>query len=187
LPIANKSEFLGLISDRDIYDNNIADDPIGNHELSLDHSYVTSDQHVYEIIELASKQKLTIIPVLDDQKNYLGVITIADLMHYFADLSAFKNPGAIIILSLTMKDYSLSEIAQIVESNDVKILSLYVSQPDESMEIDVTLKLNTTDISAIIQTFNRYDYTIKATFMEDSQLEDLFNARYEEFMKYLDM
>jgi len=187
LPIVNNKEFLGLISDADIYDLNMAEETIGNHSLSLIKPYVSEEQHIFEVMEMASRHKLTVIPVLDENKKYRGLITIMDLIHFFAELSAFKNPGGIIVLNLHVNDYSLSEISQIVESNDAKILSLYITQPNNSMKLDLTLKINKSDISSIVQTFERYDYKIKASFMEDNQMESLYNNRYEEFMKFLDL
>ena len=69
--------------------------------------YVTEDQHVYEVIELASRLNLSIVPVLDHNNHYKGVITQNDLIHYFADFSALKEPGAIIVLDMSIHDYSL--------------------------------------------------------------------------------
>ena len=187
LPIVNNKEFLGLISDTDIYDMNIPDEAIGNHKLSLFRPYVSAEQHIYEVIQTASNLKLTVIPVLDEKKNYLGLITLMDLVNYFADLSAFKTPGGIIVIELNVNDYSLSEIAQIVEGNDAKILSLYITQPDESMKLHVTIKVNRTDISSLVQTFNRYNYNIKASFMDENDLDNVYKSRYDEFMRYLNI
>ncbi|HCX98923.1 MAG TPA: hypothetical protein DG754_02175, partial [Bacteroidales bacterium] len=115
LPIVNDKEFLGLVSETDIYDLNMPEEPLGNHQLSLVRPYVTEEQHVLELIELASRLKLSLIPVLDHNKNYLGVVTITDLLHYFAEITALTNPGSIIVLELNHNDYSLSQVAQIVE------------------------------------------------------------------------
>jgi len=185
LPIVNNKEFLGLISDTDIYDLNLADEPIGNHSLSLFSPYVTADQHIYEVIELIHRLNLTVVPVLDEHKNYLGLITSNDIIKYFAELAAVSNPGGIIVLELHQNDYSLTQIAQIVESNDAKILSLYIHSPKESVKLEVIIKVNRTDLSSVIQTFERFNYEIKASYMEDEELDSLYNNRYEEFMKYL--
>ena len=185
LPIVNNTEFLGLISDKDIYNLNMAEEPIGNHKLSLFSPYVMMDQHIYEVIEIVSRLDLTVVPVLDGKKNYLGLITQNDLLQRFANLSALKHPGGIIELELNINDYTLTQIAQIVESNNAKILSMYVSSPEDSMRMNITLKVNTTDITSIIQTFNRYNYTVKASYMESDELESLLNNRYDAFMKYL--
>jgi acetoin utilization protein AcuB len=185
LPIVNNEDFLGLISDKDIYDYNMAEEPLGNHTLSLFSPYVTEDQHVYEVIELASRLSLSIIPVLSNNSHYKGVITQNDLIHYFADFSALKEPGAIIILEMSIHDYSLSQISQIVESNDAKILSLYISSHSSSTRLELTLKINRSDLTSIIQTFTRYNYTIQSTFMDHDDMDSLYENRYDMFMKYL--
>ncbi len=185
LPIVNNEDFLGLISDKDIYDYNMAEEPIGNHNLSLFSPYVTEDQHVYEVIELASRLSLSIVPVLSVNSHYKGVITQNDLIHYFADFSALKEPGAIIILEMSIHDYSLSQISQIVESNDAKILSLYISSHSSSTRLELTLKINKSDLTSIIQTFTRYNYTIQSTFMDHDDMDSLYENRYDMFMKYL--
>lgn len=185
LPIVNNTEFLGLISDKDIYDLNMAEEPIGNHTLSLSRPFVFYNQHIYEIIEVASRMELSVTPVLDDKNNYLGVITQHDLLRYTSELLAIKQPGAIIVLEMNTNDYSLSQISQIVESNNTKILSAYISTSSDTTKMDVTLKINKNDISSIMQTFNRYNYTIKASYMENDNLTDLLDDRYEMFMRFL--
>ena len=185
LPIVNNLEFLGLISDKDIYDLNMAEEAIGNHKLSLFSPYILQYQHIYEVIEIVSRLELTVVPVLDENKHYMGLITLNDLLHTFASLSALKQPGGILELELNVNDYTLTEISQIIEGNDAKILSLYVSSPEDSTKMNITLKVSATDISSIIQTFNRYDYTVKASYMESGEMEDLMHNRFEAFMKYL--
>ncbi len=184
MPIVNNKEFLGLISDTDIYDLNMADEPIGNHKLSLFSPYVTADQHIYEVIEIVSRLNLTVVPVLE-KKKFLGLITLNDLIQYFSGLLSVNNPGAIIVLELHQNDYSLSEISQIIESNDSRILSIYTRSPEESMKMEVIIKVNRTDITSIIQTFERFDYNIKASFMDDEELDSLYDNRFESFMRYL--
>jgi len=185
LPIVNNEEFLGLISDADIFDINKPEEAIGNHRLSLIRPTVRCDQHLYEVMEIASRLKLTVVPVLDLNKKFLGVIQMNDLLHNFAKLSAIESPGGIIVLEMTESDYSMSQISQIIESNDAKILSMYINSAKDSTKLDVTLKLNITDLTAVIQTFNRYDYSIKASFMEFDEQDDLYNERYDLFMRFL--
>jgi acetoin utilization protein AcuB len=185
LPIVNNVDFLGLISDKDIYDNNMAEEPIGNHNLSLFSPYINFDQHIYEVMELASELQLSVIPVLDHQNQYQGVITLTDLLHYFADVSALKQPGGIIVLELNSNDYSLSQIAQIIEGNDAKVLSLYITSPSNSTKLEVTIKINRKELGSVLQTFYRYNYIVKASFTDESDLNSLYENRYESFMKYL--
>jgi acetoin utilization protein AcuB len=187
LPIVNNKDFLGLISEDDIYNLNVTAEPIGNHSLSLAKPYVKINQHIYEVIDVASTNKLSVVPVLEENGEYLGLITIPDILKYVADLFALKQPGGILILEMNMEEYSLSQISQIVESNDANILSLYISGDGQKNKIEINLKINKIDLTRIIQTFERYEYTIKASYMEHDDMEELYNDRFESLMKYLDV
>ncbi|MCX6232196.1 MAG: CBS domain-containing protein [Bacteroidetes bacterium] len=183
-PIANNDSFLGLISEEDIYTSNIFDEPLGNHQLSLNNPFVNENQHIFEVFKLAASLKLSLIPVLDNKNNYLGVISLRKLVEKLAETTAIEAPGAIIVLDINAKDYSLSEIAQIVESNDTKILSLYITSKQETSLMEVYIKLNRMDISPLLQTFNRYNYSVRTIFAEQEINDDL-QDRYDALMKYL--
>src|SRR5512137_316604 len=101
LPIVNNQDFLGLISDSDIYDMNQPDEPIGNHSLTLLKPFVTTEQHIFEVIGLAARLKLTVIPVLDNKSHYKGIITTTDLVRYLASLSSMDQTGGILVIELT--------------------------------------------------------------------------------------
>jgi hypothetical protein len=131
-------------------------------------------------------QKLSVLPVLNDDKQYLGLICLTTLIEKMSNLAAMKDPGGILQLEINVNDYSLSEIANIVESNGAKILSSYIITHDDSTKMDVTIKINKTDLSAIIQTFERYNYTVVASFHK-SEMEDDMKKRYDAFIHYLNM
>jgi predicted transcriptional regulator len=185
LPIVNHREFLGLISDADIYDLNDPDEPVGAHELSLQKPYVNEEQHIYEVIELLARMELTLVPVLDHEKQYLGVITQEELTRKFAHLSAMQQPGGIIELEMNQHDYSLSEISQIVESNNGRILSLYVASSDDNARLRVTLKINLTDLTSILETLNRYNYMVVSSHMNNEDLDEFYQGRFDTLLKYL--
>jgi CBS domain-containing protein len=186
LPIVRKGEYLGLISDSDIIDLNEPEEPISNSISSLPRPFVLETQHIYEVVKVISEQKLTVIAVLDAENEYVGLISLADLVKHFTAMAAISDPGGIIILEMNQNDYSLSQIAQIVESNDTRILSCYVSSPTESTKMQVTLKLNRSDISGVLQTFERYNYKIISFVQEPTHYEDV-KDRYDEFMRFLNV
>lgn len=187
LPIVNNSKFLGLISEDDIFDLNISDQAIGNHKLSLNKAYVNDIDHLYVALKTISENNLTLIPVLNNKGDYLGVISSFDIIKYFSNLTNVTKEGGIIVLEINQSDYSLVEISNIVESNDAKILSFYVNSVPNSSQLEITLKVNIIDISSIIQTFNRYNYNVKFTFLEEDLSKEMYDERYEEFIKYLNI
>jgi len=186
LPIVNKYEYLGLISDNEILDFNIVDEALGKHKMTLIRPFVFENQHIYEVINMFSSLKLTTLPVLDEKQNYLGLIPLTSLLQQFATLAATKEPGGTILLEMNILDYSLSQIAQIVESNDGKILSCYLNSLPDSTKIEVTLKINKDDLSGILQTFYRFNYNVIASFHQSEYTNDLKN-RFDSFMNYINI
>jgi acetoin utilization protein AcuB len=186
LPIVNQEQFLGLISEDDLIEISDYQTEVGALALSLVNPYVLEDQHIYDVIRLFHEQQLTIVPVLDIKKNYLGVISINTMNEYFARLTSVSQPGGIIVLEINNKNNSLAHMAQIVESDNAQILSSYVYQHPDSTRMEVTLKVNKQDISTIIATFLRYEYDIKATFNHTGD-NDNSRDRYDSLMNYLNL
>jgi len=187
LPIVNNKVFLGLIADTDIYDLNTADEPLGNHRLSLTKPYVFDHQHIYDVIEIAARLKLTLVPVLSVEQEFIGVVTQNDLMLKFSELIAAHTPGGIIEIEVGPRDYALSEMARIVEDANAKILSLYASQSNATEQLKITIKLNRLDVNGVVNAFERYGYKVKATYLGENQVDDSTRKNYESLMRYLDV
>jgi hypothetical protein len=109
-----------------------------------------------------------------------------DLVKNLANLSSIRDPGGIIVLEVNERDYSLSQIAQIVESNDCKILSCYVNTIPDSTLMNVVVKVNRTDLRNVLATFTRYNYIIKGSYMETGSQDDM-RDRFDMLMNYLDI
>jgi CBS domain-containing protein len=187
LPIVNNKEFLGLIADTDIFDLNKPEEPLGNHQLSLTSPYVFNNQHIYSVIELASRLQLTVIPVLKQNKEYLGLITQPDLLKNYANLIAAHTPGGIIEIEVPAHDYSFAEIARIIEDTDTKVLSFYINQKEEDGPLHITIKLNREDISPVLRAFDRYDYTVTASYSEHSTIDEVVKKNYDALIRYLNV
>jgi acetoin utilization protein AcuB len=184
LPIVNEEQFLGLIADTDLIENDFQA-PVGALSLSLTSPYVLEEQHIYDVIRLFYEQQLTVVPVLTADKNYTGLISINSMNEYFARLTAVTEPGGIIVLEIGNKDNSLAQMAQIVESDNAQVLSSYLHAYPDSTRVEVTLKVNKQDISAITATFLRYGYDVKATFNHTDK--DDSQDRFDSLMNYLNM
>ena len=186
LPVVDGLIFQGIITDTDIYNFNKLDDAIGDHKASLRQVCVTENQHIFDAITLFSSQLLSLLPVVAENNRYLGIITQKTLVQHIARIFAIDNPGGVIILEINEKDYDLTEIARIVTSNDAKVLSLALTSFPDSTKLEVTLKVNKMEIEAILQTFNRFNYSVKASFSEASNYESL-KERFDSLMNYLNV
>ena len=187
IPVVDNSKYLGLVSDKLIYDLNLLEEPIKKEVDKLNTSHAHKDQHIFEVAMVMYKLKLSVLPVLDSDHYYLGAITLYDLARRFSHLFSLQEIGGVIILEMNVNDYSLAEISKIVESNGVKILSCFMDRKPGSSNLDVILKLDKDELSPLIQAFTRYDYNIKAIYLDNSMLSDLYNDRYDQFMKYMNI
>ena len=185
LPIVNDKQLLGVISEDDIFLHDV-EEAVGSYALSLIKPYVKSSDHIYEIMRLLSENQLTVIPVVDNDNNYVGMISMEDVLNYFAKTSTFSEQGSIIVLEMQRRDYTLAEISRIVESEGAQILSTSIISDHNSTLIDVTIKVNRSNIQSIIATFERFSYEIKASFNESEYLESL-QERYNSLMNYLNI
>ena len=184
LAIVKNKYFLGVISDKEIMNWDSEDESIEEHLTNIASPHVKYNQHLFDIIEVLEKNNLSVVPVLDEQKLYLGVITSRKLMYSIAKSATIQSAGGVIILEMNNNDYSLTEIASIVESNNTKILSSYVISKPNSTNIEVTIKLSKKDITAIIKDFERREYKISASYKEEDTDGD-FSERYESLMRFL--
>ena len=184
LAVVRNTFYLGIISEKEILNWDSPDEFIDEHLTELSAPSVIGSQHLFDIIQVVEQNSLSIIPVLDEQKHYLGAISNRKLLYTIAKSTAVQSVGGVIVLQMKHNDYSMSEIARILESNNTKILSSYITSTPVDQEMELTLKLNKIDMTAIIKDLERFDYKITASYKKDNQEED-FLDRYESLIRFL--
>lgn len=185
LPIVNNEQLLGTISEEDITTRTL-EEAIGSYDLRLSRAFVHDTDHLFEVMSVMADHKLSAIPVVDAKDNYLGLITLEDLIQFYARSFSFSEPGGIIVLEVHRAQYSLAEISRIIESENAGILSSFLTRDDESGRIYVTLKVNQTDTQHLQATLERFGFTVKATFAEGGYFESL-QDHYDAFLHYLNV
>ncbi len=186
LPIVNNEQLLGIISAEDILEND-GEESIGSYHLSLQYPHVKDTDHIFDVLSLLAKTKLSVVPVVDRESNFLGVITRQDLVEYLANGFSFAEVGGIVVLEMAKPDYALSEIARVVESENIAILGVFVTNTDaDDNKIYVHIKINKPDIHRVTTALERFGYSIFAIYAEE-QDEEMFKDRFESFMHYLNV
>lgn len=191
LPVAKDGRYLGLLYHADVLAKKEEAGTVADLEADLIRAYVTKYQHLYEVVKVADEFELSLVPVLEENEDemedaWVGTIFLQDLIKWFAHSVSIKEPGGIIVISVERKDLAMTQIAQIVEGNEARILSSYITSEPGSHTLDVTLKLDRQDIDAVIQTFERYEYQIKTTYQE-SRIEEDLKDKFDELMNYINM
>ncbi len=186
LPVIKGQEFVGMISDTDILDLNTPDEQISKLRIPLVRPFITEGQHAFDVLKIMSELNLSCLAIVDEEYKYLGAVTCKSYLEKLAALSAIQDPGGIIILEMASNNYSLTQISQIVEGNDAKILACYLTTNTDSTLVEVTLKINKEDLAAILQTFFRYNYTVKASFHQSGYSDDM-KERFNQLMHFINL
>jgi acetoin utilization protein AcuB len=184
LPILLDGKLQGLLSEDEVLNFMDPDLSIEENNPVLIFKSVTPDRHLFDVMKLIVDSNLTVVPVVDPENKYLGLITLENLIKHFAETVAITQPGGIIVLEMMPRDYSLAEIARLIESEKTKILSCFVSSPYGKETLELTLKLSKQDLKHVIATLTRFGYEVKSSFFESDYLNDL-QERYDALMKYL--
>ncbi|KEQ30403.1 hypothetical protein N180_14770 [Pedobacter antarcticus 4BY] len=184
LPVLREGQFCGLIREEQLLH------PAGDQLTTLDKEllqvFVSEGVHIYELIMLMNKLQVDLLPVLDMNQQYLGVVSFQELLPAVSAMFALRDPGGIIVLEISNRNNSLAHMAQIVEADNAQILSSYVQDFPDSTRMEVTLKINKTELSGIIASFERYNYLVKAVYngtVADNGTAD----RYNLLMSYLNV
>ncbi|MFM2136108.1 MAG: hypothetical protein RL021_1508 [Bacteroidota bacterium] len=184
LPIVDQSKYLGLISEQDILKLTALDQPLETQKLSLIHPFISANKPVFEVVRSMSKDKLTVIPVLDENQHYLGLITLSDVLKHYTESGIFEDANGVIVIEMDPKQYSMAEIARLIEQEDARIMSSYVTPNARQETIDVTLKINQRELSRILSSFSRHGYNVKEHYHQTDFADDL-KSRYDMLMNYL--
>ncbi|WP_113923846.1 CBS domain-containing protein [Cognataquiflexum aquatile] len=168
LPVVDESRFMGFVTEELVFSLNDPEITFAKIQLENISCFVYQDKHIYDVIKVASEYHSNMIAVVDRENHYLGVVTMEDAISAFADSLSIQSAGAVLVLSMNMTDYSLSEIARIIESENTKILSSFLSSdPLDDSKIKLTLKLDKTELRHVKATIERFGYRILDHFQEE--------------------
>lgn len=184
-PIIKDNHLIGLISENDIQGIDDNGKTLEDFQYLFNIFFIEEKNNLLEIIKVFASNETNIIPVLDNKKEYSGYYDLIEILHVFNSTPYLNNEGIVIILEKEIRDYSFSEISQIVESNNGKILGVYISESNTNT-VKISLKFSSQDVNEIIQSFRRYNYKVLSNHKEDFYLEDL-KDRSEYLRKYLNI
>jgi acetoin utilization protein AcuB len=187
LPVVHEGELLGFISEEIILESNDIEKNLGDFDLVASKCFVQLDSHFYDILKVAGDNKLEIVAVLNEDQQYVGLITVQDMMISFAQTASVQMPGSILVLSMDLIDYSLAEISRYVEENNAKVISSTMTEDQmDKGKIKLTLKINQVDLKRIVATLERFNYRVIARYQEVKQQDDE-KEKIDMLLRYLDI
>ena len=186
LAVVDGNSYVGLVIMEDIINMKHLSKPLKNFSQSFRQPFVKDTAHIFDVMKAALEFNVRVVPVIDTEHKYLGLISAESCLRAFAVLNSVKDAGGIIELEIPVSNYQISEIARIVEENEADIFCLYTHINQEENKAEITLKLNTTEVAGIVAAFERYEYHIKAVYNDSEYTEDM-KDRYDSFMRYLNV
>ncbi len=184
IPVKKEGVYMGCISENDAHSFE-GTKQLSDYIYSLEPFFVRDHTNWLDIIEAFALHNSNIMPVLSEDNKYLGYYELSDIMCLFNNTPFLNEAGGIIVVEKGQKEYSFSEICQIVESNDAKILGVFISKMDNEI-VQATIKIGHIGMNAIVQTFRRYGYHVTSSHEEDKFIEDL-KDRSSYLDKYLNI
>ena len=179
IPVLKEQVYLGCLSETDVYCFE-PDQTVSEVLYAVEGFFVRDSSLWLDVLEAFAQNNCNIMPVLDGENNYIGYYQLIDLISLFNRTPFFSEPGGIIVVEKGQNDFSISEVSQIVESNNTKLLGAFVSKSTNDLT-QITLKIGQTGLSTILREFRRYGYTIISGHEDDTFLQTL-----KERSSYLD-
>jgi hypothetical protein len=181
-----KDQYLGMISEDLLLDAK-STSLIESLNLEKSEAFIDENQHFFEVLRVMNLYSTATIAVLNSANEFMGCVLLADIAQYFSNLGFVNAPGGILVLNISQNNYSLSQIARIIESDDIKVLALFFADnPENGLESFLTIKTNKTDLTRLIASLERFGYNIEAEFHE-SVFQNYEVERLEMLFKYLNI
>ncbi|MBX3102635.1 MAG: CBS domain-containing protein [Bacteroidetes bacterium] len=188
LPVVEQGKYLGNLSRLHLEQIQAPADSLGSHlkELPLQEVSVHVRQHFFDVVDQMNTHSQTVVAVLNDTGTYMGAISQQDVVRNLTHLTASEEAGFVLVLEMPRQDYSLTEIAGIVESSNARILSLYLSPVPDSRNMYVNLKITGEVPAPIVLSFQRFGYEVAYVFSSVQEAADT-QERFDALMRYLNI
>lgn len=184
LPIVEGEKYIGLISEEDLLQAENDKAELSDLQQSFSDISVKEDEHFLKAVQLAADSGVSVIPVVSEDNELTGTVTYSDLLKISSNFMSLGEPGGLIVLEMESNQYSFKEISKIVETNDAQITQLNTSNDQEKGMMEVTIRINKPEVSDIVASFQRYEYTVKYFFGEEQYTNEL-KDNYDNLMNYL--
>lgn len=185
LPVVVDGAYRSLVSERDLLSMASLSDPIGD-QFRLS-PFVNESAHIMEALALVTRYMVSSLPVVSVDGLYLGLLTRERLIDALSELCSAERGGSILVLELSQQDYSLTDIARIVESNNAHVITLFTSCDISTGRMVVSIKVDLEDASPIIRSFERFNYSVTSLFMKRGVIGDTLRQRMDEVIYYMNM
>ncbi len=185
LPVLSKDKFVGIVAKDDLIDADETNTHLSSPDI-LQQLSIKSEEHFLSALKLLANYELTVLPVVNDQMELMGVVLAKDLIKTISLFLGIEEKGAVIVLETDKRNFSFGELSRLVETNDSYITQMNTYTETATGLLVITLKINKIEVSDIVATFQRYDYIVRYFFGEEEYANEL-KENYQHLISYLNM
>lgn len=184
LPVVDGEKYIGIVSEDDLLQADNDNTELSDLQQSFGNTSVKTTEHFLKAIQVAADNGLSVVPVVDSENDITGAVAYNELLKHASGFMSLHEPGGLIVLEIESNQYSFNEISKLVETNDAQITQLNTSNDPETGIMQVTIRINKSEVSDIVATFQRYEYNVKYYFGEELYVNEL-RSNYDNLMNYL--
>jgi signal-transduction protein with cAMP-binding, CBS, and nucleotidyltransferase domain len=185
--VVEDGKFMGIVSMDDIYNFDLFTTKVRSFKHPLIRAYALENQHIFSVLKTMTLFNTSVLAVVDKEENYIGTLTRDSLLKSFASILCIKEDGYHLFFTKNTIDFTATEICNLIEKNDAKILSLYVNESKSASGLDIYVKIQTADLEAVMQSFERYDYDVTLLNSEQNEYDDFYKERLDNLLNYLNI
>lgn len=186
LPVVSEGRLVGIISEEDIFNHKLYE-PVNLYDFAMPRLHaVNANEHIFEVLRVMGENRLTVIPVIDDEGQYMGMVSQNLLLQALAGGGSFAMQGGLLVVEMDARQYSPAHITRIIEDENAKVTCAIITSPPDDERIELTLKINRKDLTRITAALERHDYHIKYALADDQEADGL-RERYESLIHYLNI
>ncbi|WP_336245903.1 CBS domain-containing protein [Myroides oncorhynchi] len=187
IPVINMDNiWIGNINTEDIYvageESSIQD---VMYDLEKFYLLETSNLNPFDFFDLFNQCDTNTIPLLDEEGYIKGVYSRDYLLNEWSKTMFFDEKGTTFVIERGNSEYSFSEITQIIEVNNARIIGLLLLSSTNN-RTQILIKTNSVNTKTILEDLRRYGYDIVSTLSEDTHINDL-KERTDYLNKYLNI
>ncbi|MFK7972576.1 MAG: CBS domain-containing protein [Bacteroidia bacterium] len=187
LPVVDDGKLMGIITEGNLLDAARPEAKLAEVLYpGWESAWVRQEAHLYDVLKAMNEYSLEVLPVMDAEDHYAGLITARYLVKRLGDFFAVHEPGGILVLEVPKRDYVLSEVGRIAEGEDAKVLGLNLATNPSTHALELTLKLNVEDLSRVIAAFTRHEYKILSAHHRSNENNEDMKRNYDLLMRFLD-
>lgn len=185
LVVVDNEQLDGIVNMDDIYNFDLFETKIENFKHPFINAFVFENMHIFDAIKTMALFDLSVLPVVNFENNYVGTLTRHSIITHLSEMMPIRENGFYLMFTIPIIEYSPTEIVNIIERNEAKLLTLYVNDHHNSSRLDVYVKIQTTDVGSVLSSFEKYKYEVTVLNLEKNDYDDLLQERFDYLLNYL--